>query len=73
MTPITLELLYEALSQPFGLAIATNDLEKARQKLYRLRASVKDADLDQLAFVQSPTSPLELWIVRKDASICNKG
>lgn len=65
MTPITLELLYEALSQPFGVVIATNDLEKARQKLYRLRAGAKDADLDKLAFVQSPTDPLQLWIVRK--------
>lgn len=67
VVPITLDLLYEALSQPFGVALATNDLEKARQKLYRLRQGAKDPDLDCLAFVQSPTDPLQLWIVRKNA------
>lgn len=60
-----MELLYEALSQPFGIALATNDLEKARQKCYRLKAGANDPDLDVLAFVQSPTDPLQLWIVRK--------
>jgi len=65
VTPITIELLYEALSQPYGIALATSDLEKARQKLYRLREAAKDPDLERLAFVQSPTDPLQLWIVRK--------
>lgn len=59
-------LLYEALGSPLGVVVRCSDTERARQKLYALRKECNDPDLDILSFVQSPTSPLELWIVRKN-------
>ena len=56
---------YEALGSPFGIVVKCNDAERARQKLYALRRDLNDPDLEGLALVQSPTSPLELWIVKR--------
>jgi len=64
--PITLSLWYEALSHEKGVCLAVEgDREKARQKLYRLRNTSRDPDLEDLAVVFSPTDPTQLWIVKK--------
>lgn len=65
MPPLTLSLLYEALSQTSGLVLQVSDVERARQKLYKLRADAKDPDLDCLSLVPSPTDKTQLWIVKK--------
>lgn len=64
MQPITMTLLYDALAEPIGLCIETPDPERARQKLYRLRAESGDKDLDILSFVTSPSSPTQLWLIK---------
>lgn len=60
-----LEYLYQALRSNFGIAIDTDDFELTRQKLYRAKRDAADKDLDCLSFVQSPTTPNQLWIVKK--------
>lgn len=65
MQSVSLNLLYEALGTDLGVVILTNDAEKARQKLYKLRAEANDPDLESLSIVQSPTAPNQLWIVKR--------
>ena len=64
---LTPETLYDALRSPCGIILAVSDLERARQRLYAIKRELNDPDLESLAFVQSPTSPTELWIVKKDS------
>lgn len=62
-----IELLYEALRQPYGIIVSTDDVERLRAKLYPLRRG--DPALMALSFIVSPTNPSsELWIVKKDAA-----
>lgn len=56
--------LYEALGSPFGVVVQTSNAEKARQAYYKLRNAAQDPDLESLSIVQSPTDPLQLWIVK---------
>lgn len=61
-----LEFLYQALTTPFGIVLKTSDdVEQLRQRLYRERRKAADPALDELGLTPSPTSPDELWIVRK--------
>jgi len=63
---LTLELWYDALASEFGVIIATNDPERAKAKLYSLRASCLDKDLEALSILTSPTNPAgELGIVKR--------
>jgi hypothetical protein len=62
-----IELLYAALHEPYGLIIETDDFVLFRQKLYAVRSGLADLDLEKLSFVQSPTEPNQLWIVKTDA------
>jgi hypothetical protein len=59
-----IELLYAALHEPYGLIIETENFVLLRQKLYAARSELHDLDLEKLSFVQSPTDPNQLWIVR---------
>jgi hypothetical protein len=59
-----IELLYAALYEPYGLIVETDDFTLFRQKLYAARHELADLDLDRLSFVQSPTDPNQLWIVK---------
>jgi hypothetical protein len=60
-----LEFLYKALASPFGIVLRTSDVERARQKLYAARREACDESLNALGLTPSPTSPDELWIVKK--------
>ena len=56
-----LELLYQALAEPFGIILRTNSVHRLRQRLYDVR---KDKpELSRLSFHPSPIEPeTELWI-----------
>lgn len=56
--------LYEALSSPIGLVIATPEPEKLRQKLYALRRTAGDASLEALSLVIPAHTNGELWILK---------
>ncbi len=66
MPGVSINLLYEALGSPFGVVIACDSgtTPQVRQKLYNLRKESGDPDLDCLSFVQSPSNPSHLWIVK---------
>lgn len=67
MKPLGPEVLYEALASPLGIVLLVDDVERARQTLYRLRREAADPDLQQLALAPSPEAPTtELWIIKKD-------
>lgn len=59
-----IELLYEALHSPLGLAVETNDPQRLRQALYA--AMKADSDFASLALTPSRADPSgELWIIKK--------
>lgn len=61
-----IELLYKALEEEIGVKVATDDVERLRQKLYRLRK--ENPTFEPLSFVTSPTNPNgEIWIVKRHA------
>lgn len=67
MKPDPSMLMHEALASPLGLAVATNNPQNLRAKLYAARRA--DADLEPLSIHLSPTNPNgELWIVKKETS-----
>jgi len=39
-------ILYQALAQPYGLIIQTNDPQRLRQRFYSARAQAQDPQLD---------------------------
>lgn len=65
-----LEILYDALREPLGVVVETEDPERLRAKLYALRRERQDQDpnLRALAFLISPTNPGHVWILRRSAS-----
>lgn len=59
-----IDALYRAAHSPHGVVLRTNDPERLRQKLYRVRNSLSDSDLDNLRFTISRASPeSELMII----------
>lgn len=60
-----LDLWYQALATPVGMAFTTNDRNALRQKLYAARAATGDPDLDKLSLVLSPTDENQIWIVKQ--------
>lgn len=68
MPEASLNTLYEALGTPLGIVLATDDPEKLRQKLYRLRDAADDPMLKELSIVISPTMPQsQVWLVKRKA------
>jgi hypothetical protein len=61
---IDINLWYQALATPFGVIIETDDPERAKQRLYALRAKSPDSDLQSLSIITSPDNPKQLWIVK---------
>lgn len=61
------ELLSAALNSPCGVAVATSDPQRLKQRLYaEIR---KDPDFAIISLNTSRTDPAnELWLVRKDAT-----
>lgn len=67
MTDLELaSLLYDALREPLGTVIQTENPERLRQKLYAVRK--ESEDFAPLSFVISPINGLDLWIVNKGSS-----
>jgi hypothetical protein len=66
-----LEKLYEALREPLGIVVETEDPERLRQRLYALRKErqAEDPQLRILSFIISKTNPQsELWIIKAKAN-----
>jgi hypothetical protein len=56
-----LELLYQALSEPFGIAIQTTNADKLRAALYKIKKD--EPAFDCITLTLSPAAPAtELWI-----------
>jgi hypothetical protein len=63
MLPI--ECLYQALSSSFGIIIQVSDFTDAQRKLYAVRKSSGDPDLEILQLRHSPYgNENEMWIVK---------
>lgn len=57
--------LYDALEQPLGIVLQTDNPERLRQKLYEIRREMSPT-FDNISFVISPTGPQDqLWLVKK--------
>lgn len=68
MSEASINTLYEALGTPLGIVVQTDNPEKLRQKLYRLRETCDDPMLKELSIVISPTMPgSQVWIVKRKA------
>lgn len=64
--PPSPEHWYAALASRCGIILKTDDPAFARQKLYAIRKSLADPDLENIAIMTSPTDPdSELWLVKK--------
>lgn len=60
-----LELLYQAMGTPLGIAVQTSDFLNARARLYAARAQSGDPDLSRLQLRQSlMMEPDVIWIVK---------
>ena len=58
-------LLYQALQQPIGIAVQTNDVMRARAMLYKARAEANDLALARLQLRINPlAAQSEIFIVR---------
>lgn len=66
MTDLELEgILWNALRSPHGVLLRTTDLDRLKQKLYRIRRA--NEALRALHFETSPTDPKgELYITKRD-------
>lgn len=60
-----LEFWYAALASPLGVVIETDNFERARAKLYAARREAMDPALDNIAVMQSPTNPSDIWLVKR--------
>lgn len=69
MTEASLNLWYEALGSSLGVVIETDNPEKLRAKLYRLREQANDPMLADISVVISPTVPARhVWLVKRQAN-----
>jgi hypothetical protein len=57
---------YRALSSPLGVEVVCSDTESVRQKLYAVRAEIKDEALKRVSLCISPYDPNKIWLLRKD-------
>ena len=57
------ELLYNALSAELGIVVETDNVERLRRKLYRIRSECED--FTRLSFIISPLNGRDLWIVKQ--------
>lgn len=58
-------LLYQALAEPIGLLVQTDNFRLLTARLYRARQEANDPDLAVLQFRQSPVEGGELIIVKE--------
>ncbi len=60
------ELLYRALAAPIGIAIATNNAQRARVELCQARKATQDQSLMRLDITLSPEHPdREVWMIKR--------
>lgn len=60
-----IDLLYQAMTSPYGIAVATDNVHACQAACYRARIKADDPDLERLQFRPSPTNPEgELWIIK---------
>lgn len=59
-----IEYLYQALTSPFGIKLATSNIAHTRAKCYKARAEAQDPDLARLQFRPHPLGAPELWIIK---------
>lgn len=62
-----IEFWYSAVGAEVGICIESTDVPSLKAKLYQVRRDEDDPSLESLALVDSPTTPNQLWIVKKDA------
>lgn len=63
-----LELLYQAMGSPLGLAVKVSDFLNARARLYAARAQSGDPDLSRLRLQRSLMMEEDvIWIVKGPA------
>jgi hypothetical protein len=62
-----LEPWYAALQSPLGVIVHVDEgeFDRARAKLYAARKESADPGLEQISICQSPTSPTDLWLVKR--------
>lgn len=60
-------LLMQAAEESCGLIVQSSDADATKQKFYRLRKEHSPM-FDNLSFVTSPSTPNEIWIVKRDES-----
>lgn len=58
------EILYQAAAEPIGLLIQSNDPERLRRRLWRLRDLAEDPTLENLQICPSPLADGPLVIVK---------
>lgn len=57
---------YEALASEVGIIIQTDNPDLTRQRLYAMRKSLNDPDLESISIQTSPTNPgQDLWLVKR--------
>lgn len=65
-----LEWWFQALHEPVGIILTSNNRVVLMNKLYAARkAYTQDDSLQALSICVSPTDPTELWIVHKTVRI----
>lgn len=65
-----LELIwYQALSEPMGLLLQVEDPHRAKQLLYRARASTGDPELQKVQLRTSPVEGGNLILIRETVEI----
>jgi len=58
------EFLYDALATQFGIILKSDNPEKLRERLYKLRGA--EPEFADLSFIISPLNPeTDLWIVKR--------
>lgn len=60
---------YEALNDPIGVKLFTENRRATMQQLYRAREKSGDPQLQTLSIVVSPSAQNELWIVKQEPEI----
>jgi hypothetical protein len=70
-----LELWYEALHHPVGIAVESTgetSIHALTVQMNKARAAAGDQDLYKLSIYRSPTSENQLWLMHKESTIAPK-
>jgi hypothetical protein len=56
---------YAALAARHGIVIETDNVQLLVGRLYTARREAADPDLDRVSILNSPTTPGQVWLVKK--------